>query len=94
MNFDAGLSPQAALAQELPASPVPVFGSDRSSVALSSAKSNLRTAGMERDIILRTGEFEQLEPPADGCLLVMNPPYGERIAHEDISVYIKASAIR
>ena len=87
MNFDAGLwnaVREAALAQELPASPVPVFGSDRSSVALSSAKSNLRTAGMERDIILRTGEFEQLEPPAEGCLLVMNPPYGERIAHEDI----------
>jgi putative N6-adenine-specific DNA methylase len=81
---------EAALAQELPTSPVPVFGSDRSSVALSSAKSNVRTAGMERDIVLRTGEFEQLAPPAAGCLLVMNPPYGERIAHEDIQRLYKA----
>ena len=43
------------------------------------AKRNAERAGVADFITFTTGDLMQLNPPADGGTIVMNPPYGERI---------------
>ena len=39
---------------------------------------------MHKDIVFEVKSFEEQIPPEDGGILIMNPPYGERIVPEDI----------
>ncbi|HUR88586.1 MAG TPA: THUMP domain-containing protein [Ramlibacter sp.] len=68
-----------AQAQER-ASPVPIFGSDVAFRMVDFAQRNAERAGVDGAVNLRGGDALQRMPPADtpGVMLV-NPPYGERI---------------
>ena len=60
------------------------YGSDISPIAVEKAMKNIRSAGLSRYIELKTMPFQQYaEAPKPG-ILVMNPPYGERISTNDI----------
>jgi len=61
-----------------------IFGSDISPRAVKTAEENIRAAGLSKFIDLKTTPLQKLEPPAAQCLIVTNPPYGERIASNDI----------
>ncbi|MBN1338280.1 MAG: RNA methyltransferase [Bacteroidales bacterium] len=65
--------------------PAAITGSDMSGRILSVARENVRNAGLERDIRLRVGFFADSKPPSQTGMLVMNPPYGERITSENTS---------
>lgn len=72
---------QRILDEEIPA-PAPdaaILGSDVDARALAAAEANLRAAGVDTRIELRTSDFFQTRPPADSGLLLINPPYGERV---------------
>lgn len=72
---------QQVLDEEIPA-PAPdavILGSDVDARALEAARTNLEAAGLESRIELRTFDFFQTRPPADSGLLLINPPYGERV---------------
>ena len=57
---------------------------DRSSKAISIAKYNLQNAHLEKWITAVAKPFEKLKPSSSKGVLIVNPPYGERMQKEDI----------
>jgi putative N6-adenine-specific DNA methylase len=60
-----------------------LYGSDSDAEALKGARRNLAAAGVERWIKLEQADVLQREAPAPGGVMVMNPPYGERMGSLD-----------
>lgn len=67
-----------------------LIGSDISSESIGYAKSNVRMAKLEEKVTLMRKDFNNQIPPEGGGLLIMNPPYGERLKEEDIDAFYKA----
>ena len=61
-----------------------IVGSDISERNLAAAKTNIRSARLHKDIDLVVSPFDTFEPPDGPGILIMNPPYGERIQVDDI----------
>ncbi|GHT33787.1 RNA methyltransferase [Bacteroidia bacterium] len=61
-----------------------IYGSDISPKAVKIAESNVKSAALGKYIELKVLPIQKLEPPANGGLLVTNPPYGERITADNI----------
>jgi len=61
-----------------------IYGSDISPLAVKIADKNVRSAGLNKYIELKVLPVQQLEAPSDHCMMVTNPPYGERITSPDI----------
>jgi len=90
-NFDAALwkTVQAqAQAKQLPASPVPIYASDRDAQAVQTAKDQFMRAGVANDIALTQTDLFDLTPPQEPGIIVMNPPYGVRLGTQaDLDVF-------
>ncbi|MFL5382664.1 MAG: class I SAM-dependent RNA methyltransferase [Longimicrobiaceae bacterium] len=67
----------------LPASPVPISGSDRDAGAIEAARANAERAGVAADVELAVRPVSAMEPPPGPGLLVCNPPYGVRVGEID-----------
>ena len=82
-SYDAPLWEQ--LKREKPAEgPAPVlYASDDDAEALKAARRNLAAAGVERWVRLEQADVLSREAPAAGGVIVMNPPYGERMGSLD-----------
>jgi putative N6-adenine-specific DNA methylase len=65
------------------------FGSDKTFKAIDIARGNVERAGLDEDIRLSNKRFEEVVPPAGGGILIMNPPYGERLPIEEINAFYK-----
>lgn len=65
------------------------FGSDKTFKAIDIARGNVERAGLDEDIRLSNKRFEEVIPPAGGGILIMNPPYGERLPIEEINAFYK-----
>lgn len=63
---------------------VPILGSDADAEALKMARQNVVRAGVEDDIKLSLIPFEKRVPSTDQGIVIMNPPYGERMKTQDI----------
>jgi len=64
--------------------PFKIYGSDNSPTAISIAEKNVKGASLTKYIQLETKSIQRItEAPANG-MLVMNPPYGERISPNDL----------
>jgi len=62
-----------------------IYGSDASFYAIQQATKNVKSAGLTKDIELRQIRMEELRVESgkwkeEGCLVMINPPYGERLA--------------
>ena len=63
-----------------------IYGSDASFYAIQQAQKNIKSAGVAKDIELKQIRLEELAPlrlstkGESGPLIMMNPPYGERLA--------------
>jgi putative N6-adenine-specific DNA methylase len=66
---------------------VPIFGFDNSAHALGAAAENCQRAGLTDVVRFGKAAFEELEAPAPNGILVMNPPYGERMAVDDMQAF-------
>jgi len=62
---------------------------DRSSKAVSIAKYNLQNAHLEKWVDASGRPFEKLEAPSGKGVIIMNPPYGERMQMRDIIDFYK-----
>lgn len=66
-----------------------IFGADVDKKNLRIARENLKNAGLHHDAEVREGAFENGQPPFEGGLIVMNPPYGERLPLNDAIAFYK-----
>lgn len=66
-----------------------ILASDKDSRARNSTSLNLMSAGIESAVRVAKSMFENLEPPSPPGLLVMNPPYDERLKIEDTIAFYK-----
>jgi putative N6-adenine-specific DNA methylase len=66
-----------------------VYAYDRSSKAISIAKYNMQNANLEKWINTEGLTFEKLKPRSNKGVVLMNPPYGERMEKRDIVDFYK-----
>ncbi len=81
---------EKARAKMLPSLNFPILGSDKSSRMVGEAAANARLAGVLTDIEFRHCPLANLEPPSPPGVLIINPPYGERMAVEEINDFYHA----
>ena len=78
----------SARAKQLPASPAPIYASDRDARAVQTAKDQFTRAGVADDIALTQTDLFDLTPPQEPGTIVMNPPYGVRLGTQtDLDVF-------
>lgn len=66
----------------------PILGFDKEFKAVRVSQRNLMTAEeLEESIEIERMSFEKLEAPAERGILIMNPPYDERIKSDDINAF-------
>ncbi|QHL86040.1 hypothetical protein GU926_00705 [Nibribacter ruber] len=73
---------QAALAQEDRDAEVEIFGSDIDPDFVEAAFQNLEFAELDEYVRIKELNFAQATKPVDKGILVLNPPYGERIGDD------------
>lgn len=56
-----------------------IYGSDASFYCVRAAEKNIKRAGMSKYISLRQCRIQDLQPEMQNGLVIMNPPYGERL---------------
>lgn len=61
-----------------------IFASDHSAKAIDIAQQNLESAHLHKDIRLFKKPMEFLVPPEAPGILIINPPYGERLQENDL----------
>jgi putative N6-adenine-specific DNA methylase len=59
-----------------------IIGRDKSKNALRAAAANIEAAGLAKFIRLEHGDIREFRPPAGPGVIVINPPYGERIGEK------------
>lgn len=67
-----------------------IYASDADKFQLRIAKENIENAGFEEDIQLTQQDFMDMKPVSERGIIVMNPPYGERMDEENIIPMYKA----
>ncbi|HEX5801406.1 MAG TPA: THUMP domain-containing protein [Azospira sp.] len=74
---------ESALAAEKPVAWAQLFGSDISAQAVRAASANLDRAGLLDAVELINADLLEIEAPADGGMLICNPPYGVRLEEQE-----------
>ncbi|HZW38396.1 MAG TPA: THUMP domain-containing protein [Ignavibacteriaceae bacterium] len=67
-----------------------IIGSDISPEAVGMARSNIRLAKLDNKIELSRKAFEKQSSPGGTGVIMMNPPYGERMKPDDINALYKS----
>ena len=61
-----------------------IYGYDIDMKAVNTARLNAKAAGLTADITIEQRDFKDFVQPKDKCIMVCNPPYGERISTPDL----------
>lgn len=78
----------SAAARRRPALALPIYGRDKSGNTLKLARENLDAAGLAAAVQLKQVDILESSPPANTGIIVMNPPYGERLAgREELATF-------
>lgn len=91
-NFDAPLwkKVKAEAVAGIKETETVFVGSDKTFKAIDIARGNVERAGLDEDIRLSNKRFEEVNPPkVENGLVMINPPYGERLPIEEISAFYK-----
>jgi putative N6-adenine-specific DNA methylase len=67
-----------------------IFASDISRDAVELTQQNIKKALLEEFIQVNKLDFKDVQPPSEGGLVMMNPPYGERLKEEGINLFYKS----
>lgn len=67
----------------------PIFGFDKDFQAIRISRHNALAAHLEGKIEFTRKIFEKLKPPVEKGLILMNPPYDQRLGEDDISTLYK-----
>ena len=66
-----------------------IYGYDIDMKAVNTAALNVRAAGMTKDITIAQKDFKDFEQPTEKSIIVMNPPYGERISTPNLLAHTR-----
>ena len=66
-----------------------ILASDRSAKAVEIARANFENAHLHHDIKLSKQDMFEMVPPEGGGIMIINPPYGERLEEKDIVALYK-----
>ena len=66
-----------------------IIGSDISPVSIRQTETNIREARLTKRIKTIVKPFDEIIPPEDHGVLVINPPYGERLQPDDAAIFYK-----
>ncbi len=69
--------------QQIEDNELEIYGSDISKEVVEIAKKNLRNAKLHKDVEVRVAAMEDVNPEKGKGIVVMNPPYNERIELDD-----------
>ncbi|MDO4159838.1 MAG: THUMP domain-containing protein [Prevotellaceae bacterium] len=61
-----------------------IYGYDIDMAAVNTATLNAKAAGLTNDITVKQADFKDFKQPEGKAILVVNPPYGERISTPDL----------
>ena len=61
-----------------------IYGSDNSPKAIAIAERNIKSASVGKDIELKTMPIQEYTEAPENGILIINPPYGERISADDM----------
>lgn len=61
-----------------------IYGYDINRNAVEIALKNVKAAGLSKEIEINQKDFHQFTRPEEKCIMVTNPPYGERISTPDL----------
>lgn len=64
-----------------------IFGSDKTFKAIEISRENITRAGLDEDIKVSNKRFEEVKGPEGGGIMIINPPYGERLPIEEIGAF-------
>ena len=67
-----------------------ISGSDIEARAIRNTRGNIISANMQKIISLQVASFDELKTPEGGGVMIMNPPYGERLEQDDIVAFYKS----
>lgn len=68
----------------------PIYASDLSPNVVKKAKENLKTAMVEDMVKIQTANFIDLAKPASKGIVIVNPPYGERMNKDELTILYKS----
>lgn len=90
-NFDSKLwnSIKQEAENNIRPSKAKFIGNDAVYKVIEIARGNVLKAGLEDDIKLSNKRFEEQKAPEGGGIIIMNPPYGERIEMEDVNGFYR-----
>ncbi len=74
-----------ARAEIIPKLDFPIVGADILSKQTDQAVDNARRAGVDEEIVFNQFQLIDLKPPPPPGVVIINPPYGERLAVKDIN---------
>jgi len=69
---------------------VPVRGTDKSRQAIHAAKINIQKTHLGKAVQLTVSNFHATKPPFEEGLMIMNPPYDERIQLDDVIAFYRS----
>ena len=64
-----------------------IMASDISQDAVSFARANIANAGLKDVIAIQIADFKDMKSTEDHGVIIMNPPYGQRLEKEDIDSF-------
>lgn len=64
---------------------ITILGGDLSHNVIRKAKENIKSAGVEDMVTVNTGDLTSFEPPSVRGIVIVNPPYGERMDRDDLA---------
>lgn len=67
-----------------------ISGADIEARAIRNTRGNVISAGLQKVIGLQVASFDEFKPPDGGGVMIMNPPYGERLEQDDIVAFYKS----
>lgn len=69
--------------------PIMVQGSDISAEYIEIAKNNIQRAGLQGQILVEKKDISEISSPGSPGLILVNPPYGERLQLRDLEALYK-----
>ena len=67
-----------------------MIGIELSSNVAKKAKENVKLAKVDDVVKIHAGDFQEFDPPPGRGVVLMNPPYGERMVKDDINALYKS----